>query len=125
MSWIRASTFFVYMDTPWRFHGKSALWKYIGIGLDRRHSGSSDTRLHVTQQCNRALKGMITGAANSAITQKKINPFIKQFQHWIEGGVSLRNARRNVARSLAATLWGMWKNGTEYRPEWVGGVLGK
>src|SRR5437868_15408013 len=24
--WIRASTFFVYVDTPWRFKSKSALW---------------------------------------------------------------------------------------------------
>jgi len=25
-----------------------------------------------------------------------------------------------VARRLAATLGGMWKNGSVYRPEWVG-----
>ena len=31
-----------------------------------------------------------------------------------------RLARRNVARAESATLWGMWKNGSAYRPEWVG-----
>jgi hypothetical protein len=27
---------------------------------------------------------------------------------------------RNTARSLAVTLWGMWKNGSAYHPAWVG-----
>ncbi|MFN2111150.1 MAG: transposase [Anaerolineae bacterium] len=119
VSWIRGATFFVFVDTPWRFRGKSALWKYMGIGLDRKHSGQGAVRLRVTTQCNRPLKGMILGAAITAITMGD-NPFADQHQHWIAGGLSPRNARRNVARSLAATLWGMWKNQTEYRPEWVG-----
>jgi transposase len=125
IAWIRAATFFAYIDTPWRFRGKSPLWKYMGIGLDRRHSGGGHTQLHVTKQANRIVKGMILGAAVTAIDQGE-NPFADQYRHWInEGGLSPRNARRNVARSLAATLWGMWKNGTEYRPDWVGGGFGK
>lgn len=39
IGWIRALTFFVYLDTPARFSGKSALWRYCGIGLRREHSG--------------------------------------------------------------------------------------
>ena len=35
---IRSATFYVYVDTPWRFSSKSALWKYVGIGLDRRRA---------------------------------------------------------------------------------------
>ncbi len=120
VSWIRGATFYVLVDTPWRFPGKSALWKYLGIGLERKHSGQGPTRLRVAPQCNRPLKGMILGAAMTAIRIGD-NPFADQYRHWItEGGLSARNARRNVARSLAATLWGMWKNQTEYRPEWVG-----
>lgn len=120
VGWIRGATFYVFLDTPWRFPGKSALWKYMGIGLERKHSGQGPTRLRVSPQCNRPLKGMILGAATTAITVGG-NPFADQYHQWIqEGGLSARNARRNVARSLAATLWGMWKNQTEYRPEWVG-----
>ncbi len=119
--WIRAATFYVYLDTPWRFKSKSALWKYLGIGLERRHSGSGPVRLHLCQQANRRLKGMILGAAQKAIDLAD-NPFAVQYQRWInQGGLTVPNARRNVARSLAATLWAMWKNGSEYRPEWVGG----
>jgi transposase len=119
VSWIRGATFYVFVDTPWRFRGKSALWKYMGIGLDRKHSGQGAVRLRVTTQCNRPLKGMILGAAITAIAVGD-NPFSDQYQQWIAGGLSARNARRNVARCLAATLWGIWKNQTEYRPQWVG-----
>ena len=69
--------------------------------------------------CNRVLKSTILGAAKSAIAQGD-NPFADQHRRWLEQGLSPKLARRNVARSLAATLWGLWKNGSAYRPEWVG-----
>jgi transposase len=118
IDWIRAATFYAYVDTPWRFRKKSALWKYLGIGLERRHSGKGPMQVHVVQSCNRALKAMILGAAQSAIDQAN-NRFFDQYVQWTEGGLSSRNARRNVARSMAATLWGIWKNGSAYRPELV------
>jgi transposase len=118
IDWIRAATFYAYVDTPWRFRKKSALWKYLGIGLERRHSGKGPVQMHVVQFCNRVLKAMILGAAQSAIDQAN-NGFFDQYVHWIEGGLSSQNARRNVARSMAGTLWGMWKNGSAYRPELV------
>jgi transposase len=103
----------------WRFPSKSKLWKYLGIGLERRRSGNGPERLHVPKLCNRVLKSTILGAAKSAIAQGD-NPFADQNRRWIEAGLSPKLARRNVARSLAATLWGLWKNGSAYRPEWVG-----
>ena len=117
--WVRAVTFFVFVDTPWRFASKSALWRYLGIGLERRHSGSGPVLVGVAPNANRTLKNMILGAAKSAIASGD-NPFAQQHERWCTMGLSPRNARRNVARSLAATLWGMWKNGGGYRPEWVG-----
>lgn len=122
ISWIRAATFFVYIDTPWRFKSKSALWKYMGIGLERYRSGSGPGQLRVVRRANRALKNMILGAAKSAVAAGD-NPFADQYERWINQGISPRNARRNVARSQAATLWGMWKTGSDYRPEWVGASM--
>jgi transposase len=117
--WIRAATFFAYVDTPWRFRSKPALWKYTGIGLERSHSGSGSTKLRVAQYANRRLRDVLLGAAQKAIAVRD-NPFYDQYQRWTqEEGISVRNARRNVARSLAATLWGMWKNGSPYRPQLV------
>jgi transposase len=120
--WIRAATLFVYLDSPWRFKSKSALWKYMGIGLERRRSGSGSGQLQVVRQTNRVLKNVILGAAKSAVAAGD-NPFADQYERWLDQGISLRNARRNVARSLAATLWGMWKTGSDYRPEWVGSSM--
>jgi len=120
IKWIRASTFYVYVDTPWRFKKKSALWKYMGIGLERRTSGAGPVCLQVARNANRRLKDMILGAAGSTVRKEDGNPFAIQYRRYLDGGLSLKNARRSVARSQAAVMWGMWKSGDEYRPELVG-----
>lgn len=47
IAYVRAATFVVYLDTPWRFTSKSALWKYLGIGLVREKSGEGREYLQV------------------------------------------------------------------------------
>jgi len=120
--WVRAATLYAYLDTPWRFRSKAALWKYLGIGLERKHSGKGKEYLGVPKQAHRLLKCTILGAARSAATARD-NPFADMYRRWVEEeGLSPARARRNVARRLAATAWGMWKNGNAYHPEWVGGA---
>jgi transposase len=123
VGWIRAATLMAYLDTPWRFKSKSALWKYLGIGLVRERSGEGREWVHVERACNHRLKSMILGAADTAIRQGD-NPFARQHALWVKGGLSPRNARRNVARSMAAVMWGMWKNGGVYDPDRVGLAAG-
>jgi transposase len=118
-AWIRAVTFYAYIDTPWRFRSKSALWRYIGIGLERRHSGAGPVRIRLSGRGNRRLKNVALGAARSAIAQAE-NPFADKFQYWIEEeGLHTPDARRNVARCLASTLWSLWKTGERYDPQRV------
>ena len=119
ISWIRGASLYAYLDTPWRFRNKSALWKYLGIGLERRRSGNGPEHLGVPLLAHRLLKSTILGAALSAVVSGN-NPFADLYGRWTEQGLTAKLARRNVARALAATLWGMWKNGSAYRPEWVG-----
>jgi transposase len=119
LGWVRAATLRVYLDTPWRFRSSKALWKYLGIGLERHRSGNGPELLRVPKQTNRQLKSTILGAALSAVSQGT-NPFADQYGRWIKQGLTARLARRNVARSLSATLWGLWKSGAVYHPEWVG-----
>jgi transposase len=121
---IRASTFVAYVDTPWRFASKQALWRYLGIGLKRARSGEGREYLRVDLACNHRLKVAILGAAQSAIEQGD-NPFAQQHQRWLGTGISPRNARRNVARSQSAVMWGMWKNGGVYDPNRVGVAPGQ
>ena len=124
VGWIRAATFFAYVDTPFRFKRKQALWRYMGIGLKRRGSGEGPRLVRVSRDANRVLKNVILVAAMSAIASGK-SPFAEQHGRWLRDGMSLRNARRNVARSLATVMWGMWKRGDDYRPEWVGAAVGQ
>lgn len=121
IGWVRGMTLLTYLDTPWRFRSKQALWKYLGIGLVREHSGDGRELVHVERKTNRVLKGTILGAAESAL-KKGDHPFAEQFRRGVEAGLSRRNARRNVARSLSGVLWGMWKNGSVYDPGQVGRV---
>jgi transposase len=118
---VRGMTLLAYLDTPWRFKGKSALFKYLGIGLVRSGSGQGAEWVRVERQVNRRLKNAILGAAQQAIREGN-HEFAQQYRRWVEAGLSPRNARRNVARSLAQVLWGMWKNGGDYDPKLVGRV---
>lgn len=113
--WIRALTFYVYIDTPWRFKDKSALWRYCGLGLERRHSGAGPTNVRLSKQANRRLKNVLLGAAKSAIAQGD-NPFADKHRYWILEGLHPSTARRNVARSLTTTLWSLWRTGSSYDP---------
>jgi len=115
---VRAATLVAYLDTPWRFKSKSALWKYVGIGLRRAKSGDGLNVIRVEQQCNRLLRNVVIGAAQSAIDQKE-NVFAERYARWIKLGVSPRNARRNVARVETSAAWAMWKTGQAFRPEWI------
>jgi transposase len=123
IGWIRAATFVAYIDTPWRFRSKSALWKYMGIGLQRRTSGGGAALVRVVPNMRvcRPLKNMILGAAGTVILMKQ-QPFYDRYWRWHDEGLTPRNARRNVARGLASVLWGMLKSGDVYHPELVGGV---
>ena len=116
---VRAATFFAVIDTPFRFKSKQALWKYMGVGLERRKSGDGPLRLRVPLRCNRLLKNVILGAAKSAVASGG-NPFADQYERHLGMNCSPRVARRNVARSMAAVMWGMWKGGSAYDPARVG-----
>jgi transposase len=110
---VRAATFLAVIDTPFRFATRQKLWKYMGIGLEIRQSGSGRPRLTVPRRCNRILKSVMLGAAKSAIASGS-NVFADQYQRWIDDGCSPRIAKRNVARSQATVMWGMWKSDSDF-----------
>jgi transposase len=116
IGWIRGMTFYALIDTPHRFRGKSALWRYCGIGLERRHSGNGPVRTRVTRQGHRRLKDVLLGAAKSAVAQAD-NAFADKHRAWKEEGLHPANARRNVARAIASTMWSLWKTGQTYDPQ--------
>ncbi|MBI3864243.1 MAG: IS110 family transposase [Planctomycetia bacterium] len=118
IGWIRGVTFYALIDTPHRFRSKAALWRYCGIGLERRHSGNGPVRTRLSRQGHRRLKDVLLGAAKSAIALGD-NPFADKYETWREQGLHASNAKRNVARALTATMWSLWKNGQAYDPDRV------
>jgi transposase len=124
IGWIRGVTFYALIDTPHRFATKVALWRYAGIGLERRHSGRGPVRTRLCTAGNRRLKDVLLGAAKSAI-ERTDNPFAAKYLYWRnEQGLHPANAKRNVARALAAAMWSLWKSGQTYEPDRIrpGGV---
>jgi transposase len=120
IGWIRGITLLAYLDTPWRFKSKRHLWKYMGIGLTREHSGNGYTRVHVDNSSNRALKDVIVGAAETVILHKS-GELYRRYEHWRAEGQTYKNARRNVARDIAAACWAMWKTGAAFDERLLGG----
>ena len=118
IKWVRAATFFAYIDTPGRFASKQKLWKYAGLGLEHRQSGARHQRVRLARRANRVLKYILLGAARSAVV-KGSNPFAHQYHNWLAKATPPPVALRNTARSLAVTLWVMWKKGVAYDPNRV------
>jgi transposase len=114
IGWIRALTFYVLIDTPERFAKKSKLWKYCGLGLEKRKSGKRPARLGVCKEGNRLLKGLLIGAAKSIIPGE--SPYAEHYRALLQQGLHPNTARRHLARQLATTLWTLWKKGTRYDP---------
>ncbi len=106
---IHATTIFAYLDTPWRFKKKNKLWKYCGLGLVRKVSGTRAGRLKMNWSSNKRLKNAVMGAAISAIRHKD-NIFRHYYERIVKDGITLGNARHAVARKLLTVMWGMWKN---------------
>jgi len=111
---IRATTLLAYLDTPWRFSSEKKLWKYCGVGLQRTASGTdrygrpNRGKLKLAWAVNRRLKGVVIGAAMSAINQGH-NIFAYEYERMICNGLTASNARHAVARKLLSVMWAMFK----------------
>jgi len=121
IKWVRSSTMFAYLDTPWRFESVKELWKYCGVGLWRYASGSDRNgapksgKVKMYPYVNRRLKACVLGAALDAIRQDD-NEFSEHYKRMVQDGVSPANARHTVGRKLLTVMFGMWKTQTRYVP---------
>jgi len=119
IGFIRATTIFAFLDTPWRFKKKNKLWKYCGVGLQRTTSGTDKkgrpkpARLQLPWAVNRALKNAVLGAALSAINQKN-NVFKDYYERMLKNGIIISNARHAVARKMLTVMWAMWKTNSPF-----------
>ena len=120
---IHALTFFVIVDTPWRFPRVQKLWAYAGLGIARHKSGQpkpdkphSNGPEHLNHPCNYRLKSVAKAAATVAITRSGPNPFLATYDRLVDQGIPPSNARLTVARKVLQVPWAMWKRGEAYQP---------
>jgi transposase len=117
---IRAITFLVIVDTPFRFPTPQKLWRYGGLGLREEQSGRPDrSRQRPPPQYNRRLKAVAKGAMEKALSMGDGNPFAVVYERLLRQGVKESLARLTPARKMLSVPWGMWKGGTTYDPALV------
>ncbi len=117
---VRAMTFLVIVDTPFRFATPQKLWRYGGLGLRQRQSGDPNRgQQRPDQQYNRRLKNIAKGAMEVALWRSGANPFQTIYNRLVDRGTQDSLARLTVARKLLSVPWGMWKGGTAYDPALV------
>lgn len=112
---IRAATFFAFVDTPHRFATKSKLWTYCCLGIAKAKSGQTSGPEHLTYFGNRVLKDALKGAALSAVHASD-NPFAEKYRRQVVDKKAPELALLDTARSIASTLWAMWRRDEEYQP---------
>jgi transposase len=114
---IHAATISAIIETPHRFANKKKLWMYAGVGLMERSSGEKVYSRKLTREYNRPLKGAIKQAVEASLFAHD-NQFRRQYLRLtLEKGLASHKAKLTVARSLLATLYGMWRKGEAYDPE--------
>ena len=124
----RSARLMAIVVTPHRFRTKRLFWSYCGLAVVTRTSsdwvpqaGGKMVRVPVIQTrglnraCNRELKDLFKGAAQSALRSKPPNPLREAFDRMVEAGTKPNLARLTIARKIAAVILAMWKSESEYR----------
>ena len=89
---------------------------YAGLGLTEKASGEKVYSRSLTRSYNRFLKNTLTQATEDAIIAKD-NQFRRHYLRLtIEKGISSHRAKLTVARSIVATVYGIWKSGEDHDP---------
>lgn len=110
---IVAATVVAIVETPHRFPAKEHLWKYAGLAITKPESGGKSTKGYASKAGNRLLKKVLMQAALSAArTDSRFGRRYRELKH---RGTSI--AQRTVARSILATMYGMWKTEELYREQ--------
>jgi len=114
---IRSITYFSAILTPDRFPDKSKLHRYCGLAVISKGSGGVVYCTKASREGNRYLKHVLIDAAITCISRSKRNEFRKEYDGLLERCLTPKTARRTVARSINAKLFGLWKKGETYNAE--------
>jgi transposase len=112
---ILAGRFVAYIQTPHRFSSKRQIWRYSRLGVaERRSDGKPLARKRLDRSGNGTLKDVSRKAFNAAMRKKSSNLFQRTRMRSLEETGDAVHARLSTQRKILATLWAMWRDGTEY-----------
>lgn len=118
---IGACTFSAYVQTPFRFSGKHALWIYASLNVVTQTSdGKPCGRPRLNRQGVMPLKNVSRRAfMGSMLTNRGDNPVAEHYRRLVKNGHSVKTARLTTQRKILSILLHLWKTGEVYNPNLV------
>lgn len=112
---ILASRFVAYIQTPYRFDSKQALWTYCKMGLTHRSSnGEILSSPHLNPNGVGALKDLSRSVFENAMRTKEENGISRSYYESVERTHDSTHARLNTQRKVLTILWSMWRKEERY-----------
>jgi transposase len=113
-----ASGYLAMIVTPYRFSKRSKLWRYSGLGNVYHESDGVVYKNQPSKSGNRVLKWVVTQHFQGAVARsKKLNRFKEQHLRLIGRGLSYKESRRHVCRSILSVVRAIWMKGEPYRKQ--------
>ncbi len=112
---VSAFTISAIVDTPHRFSNKLKFWSYCCLTKSQKSSNGKIYGSGSNNQGNHLLKQVYINAAKTIISSKKDSRFKRAGDKLLARGLSVKNARRTLARQLASSTLKMWRSGEPYR----------
>ena len=102
-----------------RFRHHRQFLSFCGLNLSTLQSGKSRGQSHISKYGNARLRTAFWMAAQTAVRMRE-NSFRRKFEHYVRGNPLDADLRRKaytaVAAKLARVIFGLIKNGSDYRP---------
>jgi transposase len=102
-----------------RFRHHRQFLSFCGLNLSTLQSGKSRGESHISKYGNARLRTAFWMAAQTAVRMRE-NSFRRKFEHYVRGNPLDADLRRKaytaVAAKLARVIFGLIKNGSDYRP---------
>jgi transposase len=115
---VGAHVFDAILQTPDRFESKSKVWRYCQLGVTDRSSDNKPLGYRrLDSHGNPELKAMSYMAWMASLHAKKGNEIQRFYHASLERTKDRTHARLNTQRKIVATMWAIWKNKEEYKPD--------
>jgi transposase len=113
-----ASGYIAMIVTPYRFSKRNKLWRYSGLGNVYHESDGVVYKNQPSKSGNHVLKWVVMQHFQGAVARsRKLNRFKEQHLRLLGRGLSYKESRRHVCRSILSVVRAVWMKGEPYRKQ--------